>query len=147
MIRDYEFIKYVINYYGNMPKLLDKLGKNVQTNGQVFCPFHYNINTPAAKIYRDTKGWRLYCFNEHRLYGSFDIYKNILNINVRELFNRTWEKLTEEQKKELLDSYGEVEEDGVNIPNLDLYNMFRFRKISYSKLCSLIGERSIERNI
>lgn len=50
---DTQVEKYVINKYISMPKLFDKLDIDYDENTNMFCPFHYNINTKAAKLYLD----------------------------------------------------------------------------------------------
>lgn len=42
------------------------------SQGKVFCPFHHNVNTPAAKLYNN----RLKCFGEcNRMFGVYDVWK------------------------------------------------------------------------
>lgn len=42
------------------------------SSGKVFCPFHQNTRTPAAKLYNS----HLYCFGEcNRAYTAYDILK------------------------------------------------------------------------
>lgn len=38
--------------------------------GKFFCPFHHNVNTPAAKVY----GNSIKCFSCNRSYSTFDLY-------------------------------------------------------------------------
>jgi len=47
-------------------------GKRV-SYGHIFCPFHANDNTPAAKYYTDTNN--CYCFVCKRFYGTYDLMK------------------------------------------------------------------------
>lgn len=45
----------------------------------IFCPFHYNVDTPSAQVYKDLDGiYRIYCFSENRQYTSYDYIKLIL---------------------------------------------------------------------
>lgn len=39
--------------------------------GKIFCPFHHNVNTPAAKVY----GNNLKCFSCNRLFSVYDLLK------------------------------------------------------------------------
>lgn len=43
-------------------------GKQLGTN-KVFCPFHYNVNTPSAKLYGNV----LKCFSCSRSYTVYDL--------------------------------------------------------------------------
>lgn len=43
-------------------------GKQLGT-GKVFCPFHVNVNTPAAKLYNNV----LKCFSCGRVYTVYDL--------------------------------------------------------------------------
>lgn len=52
--------------------------------GKFFCPWHYNVNTPAAKVYNN----RIKCFSCNKSYSTFDLLRD---------FNP--ERLTELQKK------------------------------------------------
>lgn len=41
-------------------------------SGKCFCPFHHNVNTPAAKVYQKV----MVCFGEcHRSYDAYDFLK------------------------------------------------------------------------
>lgn len=42
--------------------------------GHIYCPFHKNDNTPAAKYYEDTNN--CYCFVCKRFYGTYDLMKS-----------------------------------------------------------------------
>lgn len=59
---------------------LVELGVDIPPNGKCFCPFHYNVNTPAAKVYTSEdsgNGGRLYCYSERRSYTTFDVIKKL----------------------------------------------------------------------
>ena len=134
------FEKFVINYYGDLPKILKNLDIEVQFNGLFFCPMHDNYNTPAAKLFKDENGWCFYCFSEHRIYNTYDIYKEIYKTNMKQLFNNLWEKLSESDKSLMKDKFGEFSDSG-DIENLDLFKMFKDRRISYSNLIKNLENR------
>lgn len=50
---DIQVEKYIINKFISMPKLFDDLGINYDENSTMFCPFHHNTHTKAAKLYHD----------------------------------------------------------------------------------------------
>lgn len=67
-----------------MPSMVDFLNhlydsgkyiRRVSYGSNVFCPFHVNVNTPAAKIFRDLDGDRLYCFSCNKQFTYWDLVK------------------------------------------------------------------------
>lgn len=70
-----------INWINNnlpIEQYLEELGIDIPPNGKVFCPFHHNVNTPAAKVYLSEEagnGGRLYCYSERRSYTPFDVIR------------------------------------------------------------------------
>ena len=61
---------------------LSKRFENVDSStGNIFCPFHENHSTPAAKMYWDELNeiWILHCFGEcHRNFTAYDYVERIL---------------------------------------------------------------------
>lgn len=53
-----------------MADLLRELGVEIPQNGQIFCPFHDNTRTEAAKYYEDTN--KVWCFAEQKMYHAYD---------------------------------------------------------------------------
>lgn len=127
------FKRKLINYYGNLPQILEKLDIEVQRNGLLFCPFHENYHTPAARLYRNEMGWCIWCFAEHRFYGTYDVYKDILNFDMDKVFDKYWEKLSEKDREAMNDLLGEYN-DTVVVADLEKYGRFRVGKITYKQL-------------
>lgn len=50
---------------------LDEEGVKIPRNGKIYCPFHINTNTPAAKVFEDRNS--IYCFTERRHFNVFDL--------------------------------------------------------------------------
>ena len=140
MIKDIHFKEFVINIYTNLPKLLRDLNINIHANGQLYCPFHDNYNTEAAKLYKDSRGYCIYCFYEHRIYRSFDVVKDIMKQNVHLVFDLIWSSLTDKMKRDLIDSYGELESDTITVPCLVELDLFRENKINYDKLLDIMNQ-------
>ena len=71
----------VLNKYFTFSDLSPRF-KNVDSStGNIFCPFHDNHDTPAAKMYWDeVKGiWIIHCFGEcHRNFTAYDYVDIIL---------------------------------------------------------------------
>lgn len=64
----------VIDYINSSLSFKDEykriFGKSVP-EGKMFCPFHNNVNTPAAKVYGNV----LKCFSCNRIYTVYDLLK------------------------------------------------------------------------
>lgn len=65
-----------INKNVSMRDLMEGNGFDIEQSGRCFCPFHLNVNTPAAKFFDDNNDLR--CFAEQRSYSAFDMLK-VLN--------------------------------------------------------------------
>ena len=52
--------------------------------GKFFCPWHYNINPPAAKVYNN----RIKCFSCNRSYSTFDLLRDFNPERLSELQKR-----------------------------------------------------------
>lgn len=126
--------RYIINRYVSMPKLFDSLGIDYRIDGNFMCPFHYNEKTPAAHLYSDANGYRLWCFSEGRMYGAWDTYKAYLpKINTRKLASMIYEKMSESDKKRLENEIGNDIELEV-LPYKDSLIKFKQRKICTTEL-------------
>ena len=102
--------------------------------------FHLNENTPAAHLYHDDNGYRLWCFSEYKMYGSWNIYKTFLpNINTNKLALLIFNNLSPETQKQLLEDLN-VEKDR----NILLYNKslleFKEHKINITQLLHIIAD-------
>lgn len=73
-------IRNVINDYFTFADLSPRFKGVDSSTGNIFCPFHENHDTPAAKMYWDDEReiWILHCFGEcHRNYTAYD-YVNLI---------------------------------------------------------------------
>jgi len=69
-----------INEHLPIEDYLEQLGVDIAPNGKCFCPFHHNVNTPAAKVYTSEQsgnGGRLYCYSERKSYTPYDVIKKL----------------------------------------------------------------------
>ena len=64
---DLQTERYIINRFISIPKLFDNLGIDYRINGNMLCPFHDNLRTPAAHLYADEYGYRIWCFAEAKI--------------------------------------------------------------------------------
>ena len=128
-----QFKRFVIDYYGNLPKILENIEAEVLPNGLMFCPMHDNYNTPAAKLFKDNTGWHFYCFNEQRQFGTYDVYQQIYHLNMDYVFNQLWSQLSQDDKTQMYDIFGEFD-DNTPLANIQTYQMFKYGQISYKQL-------------
>ena len=79
-VYDPRAIKRVINENFTFADLSSRFKGVDSSTGNIFCPFHENTDTPAAKMYWDDERgiWVLHCFGEcHRSYTAYD-YVNLI---------------------------------------------------------------------
>lgn len=96
--------------------------KNVDSStGNIFCPFHENHSTPAAKMYWwEERGiWIIHCFGEcHRNFTAFDYVERILCDKYQKYKNPLEFLQKNMSRDELyfqLDAYEKLREDQVEL--------------------------------
>ena len=136
---DATLARFVINYYIDMVDLLRRNGFQAHYTGNMFCPFHPNTNTPASKMYKDEYSSCLYCFNEKRLYYSWDVYTILLKMDAYKLAENIWNKMSEETQNAMVNLSGSQQDYEGDIPFLDSLVKFSEHKISYEELCNDIA--------
>lgn len=137
---DLQTEKYIINKYISMTKQFDQLDIDYRINGNMLCPFHQNENTPAAHLYADDNGYRLWCFAESRMYGSWDVYKQYMtNINTNKLALYILNQMTEEQQKKLFNDIG-AEQEVEELPFKTALLQFKQSKINCKQLLQNIAD-------
>ena len=78
---DKRTIKNVINSNFTFADLSPRFKGVDSSTGNIFCPFHENHDTPAAKMYWDSEReiWILHCFGQcHRNFTAYDYVELIL---------------------------------------------------------------------
>ena len=107
-----KFMYFCINKIVPFKVILEKAGfENYNYQGNVFCPFHDNTDTPAAKMFDDEDGDRLYCFTERRMYRPADVIKQgLMKKRLAKIFYNIWKQLSGQQKDYLKDEYGKPQE-------------------------------------
>lgn len=151
---NFQFMKYVINRTVPFSKVLSYLDMNSEY-GTIFCPFHENVNTPAARLYRDEDGDTIYCFSEQKLYRPADaITKGLIDTKIDRVFDRVWSKLSDAIKKGLMLEFEKPtykEDDATSLINQELggfktgefdYNNFKAKLINIHKKCKNSPEAS-----
>lgn len=74
-------IKEIVNKNFTFADLSKKFEGVDSSTGNIFCPFHENHSTPAAKMYwNENRGiWIIHCFGEcHRNFTAYDYVERIL---------------------------------------------------------------------
>ena len=135
---DTQIEKYVINKFISMPKLFDKLDIDYDENSTMFCPFHRNVHTKAAKLYNDTNGWSLWCFSEQRMFGAYDIYKEFLpKVNTHNLAIILLKRLSPAEQEQIIRESGDILELQ-DLPFQVSLNNFKEHNIKYRDLINNI---------
>lgn len=135
-------VYYVVNHYIDTRQLLKKLNINVRANNAMFCPFHDNVDTPAAHLYKEDDGsCTIYCYAEDKLYHNSDLYRNYYpELDIEELANKLYSILPEEEKAKIADQINKPFELP-ELPFIDALQDFAHRKITYKELMKQISNR------
>lgn len=131
--------RFILMMYVDMFALLRRLNLHPRENGNMMCPFHHNTNTPAAKMYHDTYGWCLYCFNEKKIFTTYDVYERIMGADPIKMAQIIWDKLPESEQKKVRDLCGSQEDFEGDVPFMNDLDLFSQGKISYKRLCDMIA--------
>ena len=127
---DKRVIKEVINNNFTFSDLAKKFENVDSSTGNIFCPFHDNYSTPAAKMYWDEirEIWVIWCFSEQRAFTTYDYVELILckeqeqykspieflkvNMNPSDLYNQI--KLFEKETTDLTQTATQAKIDYIN---------------------------------
>lgn len=107
--------------------------------------FHDNFRTPAAKLYKDDEGYRLWCFSEGRMFGAWDIYKNYMpEINTNQLALMILNRLPENKQREVLEGIGVEFDSTQEIRYIEALKEFRKGNINMNQLKKFIASSFID---
>ena len=134
--------RYIISRYMDMTKLFNRLDIDWTLNGNMFCPFHENTRTRAAHLYlEDDKSYSLFCFSEHKMFTSYDVYKEFLrDVDTNQLALKTINMFPEEEQERILFDVGN-ERDLKELPFKEDLEKFRKRQIKYIDLLDSIVKK------
>lgn len=134
---DSRFQKFILNECVDFRLACNAYGIkiNASKSGVCFCPFHYNKNTPSAKVYESG----LYCFSENRSYNVSDLFDCFLvEDSVQNAFNNIWNLLDDCKKSELKSKFDKINDGtyykGLNKDFLSLLD-YKKNKINYIEYC------------
>lgn len=137
---DLQTEKFIINKFIKLPNLLNDLDIDYRFEGNFFCPFHHNENTPSARLYKEDGNYCIWCFSEGRFYNSWNVYKEFCkNINTKALALYILNQLSPDEQKHIYDSIGNDFNDDFNIPYESYLKDFKQNKISISNLIKFIS--------
>ena len=109
---------------------------NETKSGVCYCPFHYNKNTPSAKIYQDG----LYCFSENKFYRASNLFDyGLVRDSYQNAFTNIWCLLTDCAKSELKVKYSQIRSnDEMSFLKKELLPLYAYKlnKIDYKEYCS-----------
>ena len=132
--------RYIINRFVSMPKLFDYLGIDYRVDSNMYCPFHDNRHTPAAHLYSDETGYRLWCFSENKMYGAWNLYKEYLpKIDTNQLALRIFNSMSKEDQDKLMEDIG-AEQELETLPFSNSLKDFKQHKINITQLLSTIAD-------
>lgn len=142
---EYKFMCYVIDRVIPFPVILERAGyEGYDYQGNVYCPFHDNTDTPAAKLFKDDDGDKIYCFGEcRRLYNPSDVItKGLLKIKLTKVFNNVWKQLSEQKKANLREEYGKPKDYLTEGFKRKVKEMEKFKRgeIDYKRYLELVLE-------
>ena len=122
-------------------------------NSSVYCPFHPNTDTKAAKLYADKDSEKLYCFAENRLYLPHSLlsppkdvsdkrilsqFKSIVPYDPQHVFSSVWNHISGEER-----GYWQSECPDIFIQQTNqyhpLYDMYRKGQLSLFSLLDKIN--------
>ncbi len=123
-------------------------------NMSVYCPFHENTESKAAKLYApDSQSdcEKLYCFSENKLYYPHNlltapfntknhIFKGIVPFTLDYVYNRIWNALSEQEKK-YWESLTETQEHEKTCIYSSEYAQYRENKITLFELLNIMQQR------
>lgn len=107
-----QFMRFVIDRVMTFESLLKSNYSlisrfSITSSGTCFCPFHDNVNTRSAKLYKDNEGERIYCFAESKMFRPHDLLeRGIVEIQLENLFASIWRALDNDAKQRLETLYG-----------------------------------------
>ena len=137
---DIQMERYLINRFVSMPKLFDSLDIDYRIDGNMYCPFHHNENTPSAHLYSDDTGYRLWCFSESRMYGAWNVYKTYIpQIDTTKLAIMIFNRFPEPMQKKLLNDLG-TEQELDSLPYKESLKDFKRHKINITELLQIISD-------
>ena len=122
-----EVLRRVINHNFTFSDLSKRFENVDSSTGNIFCPFHENHTTPAAKMYWDDiqDMWVIWCFSEQRRFTAYD-YVDLIMCKEREQYRSPLEFLK------------------VNMNPSDLYNQINLYKQEAEDLTQIAMQAKID---
>lgn len=127
----------VIDYFCTFEYLLGYIGKDFPDRSMAcFCPFHENVNTPAAKFYKEDHNEHIFCFAENKQYKPHHLLTmEIVPFTVSHVFSAIWSNLSDEEKGIFSD---DLSYNNLTVDFSHYYNEYKKCKLKYFDLLSVL---------
>lgn len=127
----------VVDYFCTFQYLLSYVGIDFpHESSTCFCPFHENVNTKAAKFFKEEHNEHVFCFAENKQFKPHHLLtEGIVPFSVNHVFSAIWQNLSDSEK----DIFSEdLREHYVGVDFSNYYNNYKKCKLSYFDLLSIL---------
>ena len=157
LIDHYCTFRYLLSYRDS--EHIELNPDDYMPNCSVFCPFHENTDTKAAKLYppdSNTSSEKLYCFAENQLYYPHNLltpdntftshntenskFKGIVPYTPSHVYNMIWSHLPDEDKQYWATVNPDIQINKVSYDKE--FNMYKKGDIDLFSLLNLIIQKS-----
>ncbi len=125
----------VIDYFCTFDYLLSYAGIEFPSETSMcFCPFHENVNTKAAKLFKEEHNDHIYCFAEAKQYRPHHLLTTgIVPFTIQHVFSAIWSNLSDYEKSIFSE---DLKYHTVNVDFSKYYDQYKKCKLSYNDLLS-----------
>lgn len=95
----------VINKEYNLKDLLERAGIEVNTECNMYCPFHMDSLTGKKSAKYHSSSDKLYCFSESKIFSAYHALKLIYGYNTNRIFMTIWSKMSKGERLNYLQEY------------------------------------------
>ena len=127
----------VIDYFCTFEWLLSYVGIEFpHFTSTCFCPFHENVNTKAAKFYKEEHNEHIFCFAEGKQYKPHHLLtREIVPFSVNHVFSAIWSNLSDNEKSIFSDDLRDYQ---IGKDFSQYYNSYKKCKLKYFDLLSIL---------
>lgn len=141
MLRNRKFQAFVINRFATFKSIFDEAGMYCpQEYISIYCPFHPNFDTKAAKLYKNESGEAIWCFAEQKTYKPVHAIEKFLGSNIARFFDKLWVSLDELERAGVQRDFKEVAgvsstetEEAIPLEYRLRLEAFKRRQITYTE--------------
>ena len=127
----------VIDYFCTFEYLLSYIGVEFPSEtATCFCPFHENVNTKAAKFFKEDHNEHIFCFAESQLYRPHHLLtREIVPFSVNHVFSAIWANLSDNEKNTFA---ADLQQHVVEVDFTPHYNNYKKCKLKYFDLLAIL---------